>query len=1007
MIGIVAILIVIGSGLVGLYLFRDPYSENQIRELINRSYSHQRPGGGRLFAASYNSLDDSPVAKPDLGKAQILLLRQTDSPERQRLQGLIYLAAGEWQNFVELSSDLVEGQDPVEPAVLNNLGASFLALSDKDPTLLLKALDAFEQASKLDPGVPEPLFNLVVTYRKLRFSKLADEALRRYATLDPASAWQKEIANPPQKDEASVVEQLETFIKTNNLVQAERLFQSNPELCRRVAMQYALSNEDQWDAVMQFIGNQTEKHYGDKTISAMLAPLFTERRDMTIALRRLVSQGAELYVNGKYSESLAAYTEAAALARKTDSVFDRLWVDLNRVDTEIRLGKFEAVRTTLSRMVTVADEERFLWLKAKELSVYGFTLKLTSSYLEMLSLLTTANEEFVHLDAPHDRIRVLYYLAAYRHYGGDQEEALRLALDCIRLVDDGDAGRISTFDWLIGTILYRRGLLEKSMLFVKESVEQSHKARYAGGVEVQASITMADLYQSVSKYNLAWDYLRMAEDAVEKGPEGYDRIRSELLLGIMKAKVKINQHEYGEAESLLERSLDLYAKQPFSATPLLSPSLMLLAEVYSETGRIDQAGRKFNQAIDVIEKDDDYMKSERFRVKFDDERRELYDAAIDFEFRNGSLDAAWTYLQKYRAKLFLEFLAAFNPGIKLTQARLDRLGIQQRVPKDTQIAEYLLLKDRLLIWVIADRVFTLRSVPVSRTDLETKVQTVLQKLRIGGDVDNSLADLSKLLIDPIRDLLDPHRSLTIIPDRALHGLPFDALKQSGRAHYLIEDFPIVISPSLTHFLTSKGALPPRDEVVGFSSQNGGSSEFKELAALSEFYPKAATFTGHQVSKASFLTSLEKAAVFHYAGHSAKDAADPLRSAILLDGDRSGPNSVTAIDISQQRLPNNAVVILSSCDSSVGNSRDGIGVRGLTSAFLIGGAGSVVGSLWPVEASSTADLMVRFHRAFAKSGMPVAKALREAQLAFLKAFPERSHPYYWSGFVVTGNFSALR
>jgi CHAT domain-containing protein len=148
-------------------------------------------------------------------------------------------------------------------------------------------------------------------------------------------------------------------------------------------------------------------------------------------------------------------------------------------------------------------------------------------------------------------------------------------------------------------------------------------------------------------------------------------------------------------------------------------------------------------------------------------------------------------------------------------------------------------------------------------------------------------------------------------------------------------------------------------------------------------------------------------VFHYAGHSATDAVDPLRSSILLDGNRTGPNGVTAVDIAEQHLVKNAVVILSSCDSSVGNSRDGIGVRGLTSAFLIAGAGSVVGSLWPVEASSTADLMIRFHRAFASSHMPVAKALRQAQLTFLQSFPEKSHPYYWSGFVVTGNFSALK
>jgi len=165
--------------------------------------------------------------------------------------------------------------------------------------------------------------------------------------------------------------------------------------------------------------------------------------------------------------------------------------------------------------------------------------------------------------------------------------------------------------------------------------------------------------------------------------------------------------------------------------------------------------------------------------------------------------------------------------------------------------------------------------------------------------------------------------------------------------------------------------------------------------------------GRQVDKPTFLKALNTAPIFHYAGHSATDAVDPLRSSILLDGNRYGPNSVTAVDIAQQRLPNNALVVLSSCDSSVGNSRDGVGMRGLTSAFLIGGAGSVVGSLWPVEASSTADLMIRFHRGFATEQMAVAHALRKAQLTFLKSYPERSHPYYWSGFVVTGNFSALR
>jgi CHAT domain-containing protein len=308
---------------------------------------------------------------------------------------------------------------------------------------------------------------------------------------------------------------------------------------------------------------------------------------------------------------------------------------------------------------------------------------------------------------------------------------------------------------------------------------------------------------------------------------------------------------------------------------------------------------------------------------------------------------------------------------------------------------------------MTDKLFVVRSVPVSRTQLEATVQKTLEGLRIGDDVDPFLRDLAKWLIEPVSNLLDPARTIAIIPDRALHGLSFAALKQPGKTRYLIEDFPIVYSPSLTHFLTGSDTQPSRTNIVGFGSQNGDSSEVRELSALDDIYPTATIFAGSQVDKSNFLVALEKAPVFHYAGHSATETVDALRSSILLDGDRSGPNSVTAVDISQQRMINGAVVILSSCDSSVGNSRDGIGMRGLTSAFLISGAGSVVGSLWPVEGSSTADLMIRFHRAFANSRMPVAAALRQAQVAFLKANPDRTHPYYWSGFVVTGNLSALR
>src|SRR5579883_1162122 len=234
-----AILIVTCLSSLGLYLFaRDPYSEHEIRRLIDPSYSQQRPGGGRLSGASYVPVRNSGRTSPDVGKAQLLLLSQPDSESRRRLQGLIYLAAGDWQKFTDIAAS---SHAPTDAADLNNLGASFLGLSEQNPSYLLKALDAFERATHLSPKAPEPLFNLVVVYRKLHFPKLADDNLRKLATLDSGVSWVKDLQQVVSIDEAGVADQLRTAIDRNNIPEAEQLFNANPELSRRLVMQYPLT----------------------------------------------------------------------------------------------------------------------------------------------------------------------------------------------------------------------------------------------------------------------------------------------------------------------------------------------------------------------------------------------------------------------------------------------------------------------------------------------------------------------------------------------------------------------------------------------------------------------------------------------------------------------------------------------------------------------------------------------------------------------------------------------
>jgi hypothetical protein len=798
-IAIVAIACVLGSA--GLYLFaRDTNSENQIRGLIENAYDSQRPGGGRLSDAPYSQRTGVYGVQANLGQAQLLLLRYPDSDTRQRLQGLIYLASGNWQKYVDTVAHF-SGKMRNDPAVLNNLGASFLGLSEEDPSNLLKALDQFEHASKVDVNAPEPRFNLVITYRKLRLRKLAEEAAQRYASIDRGSSWYSELLAETSSNKSALLDALRHAVETNNRSEAQRLFERDPDLFRNLANQYGTSNIEESPALLQFIASEIDRRYRDKTTSAMLAPLLTEQHKSTIALRQFVTEGAESLVEGNPAGSMAAYRKAEELLDQTNSVFDRLWIDLNRIDTQIRTGQFDAARQSLQLLISASRKNEFLWLQAKALSIYGSTLRLTSTYGELMKLLAQADQMFVEMNASHDRVRVLYYRAMYQYGADDYEEALKLALECVRRTDDSDSLRLVSLDWLIGSILYRQQQPDRAILFEKESIEQSRKINNVGFEALMAS-TLAQLYESISQPTLAEQYLNVAENAFERMPHGFDQTRTELSLGILKSRIELDRKQYAKAQSLLEKNLEIYSGQPFLATTsLLSPSLMLLAQTYAETGQIKKAAKAFNDAIDVVEHDDQYLQSEKLRIKFDDERRELYDSAIEFQYDNGAPDVAWTYMQKYRSKLFIEFLAQFDPNVSEAHAEaLDRTRVQALIPADAQVVEYALLKNRLLIWVISKNQFISRSLAISRSTVEAKVQDVLQKLRNQDDVDALLTDLGKILIEPVADLLDGDRTVVIVPDRALHGLPFEVLRRPGKSQYLIQEFPILISPNLTHLL---------------------------------------------------------------------------------------------------------------------------------------------------------------------------------------------------------------
>jgi CHAT domain-containing protein/Tfp pilus assembly protein PilF len=135
----------------------------------------------------------------------------------------------------------------------------------------------------------------------------------------------------------------------------------------------------------------------------------------------------------------------------------------------------------------------------------------------------------------------------------------------------------------------------------------------------------------------------------------------------------------------------------------------------------------------------------------------------------------------------------------------------------------------------------------------------------------------------------------------------------------------------------------------------------------------------------------------------------LRSGLALAGanqHKSGDDDgvLTAMEAAALDLWGTKLVVLSACNTGVGEVKNGDGVYGLRRALVLAGAETQVMSLWPVSDQGTRELMVEYYNGL-KAGKGRSEALRQVQLR-MQADPRRQHPYYWASFIVSGEWANL-
>jgi len=194
----------------------------------------------------------------------------------------------------------------------------------------------------------------------------------------------------------------------------------------------------------------------------------------------------------------------------------------------------------------------------------------------------------------------------------------------------------------------------------------------------------------------------------------------------------------------------------------------------------------------------------------------------------------------------------------------------------------------------------------------------------------------------------------------------------------------------------------RIDTVSYMQQKATEDQFKSLSGKSPTILHLATHgfflpDPEQKKKEGFIESNK---------NTFKLSDDPMmRSGIVLSGANrvwSGQlpiegredGIVTAYEISQLDLRNTELVVLSACETALGDIKGTEGVFGLQRAFKLAGVKSLLLSLWKVPDKETAELMTAFYQYYL-NGNSAREALHKAQLEMKKKY----RPYYWAAFVL--------
>lgn len=953
---------------------------------------------------------------------------------------------------------------PESAPVHNDMGVC-LFLQGK----LENAIDEFEAALKQKPDMSEALFNRALCYEQLLLRDAASTEYSRVLTIEREPGWvgeindrQKRMSSPlaPQKKETEIVAAFDAAVASADIVEAKRIAYESFEVIWKHATD---------DIPIEHLNAAAEGNndLAARTLSELelIGRLFIEaKRDSTIAdlasyLRKLPDKERlnELRLVNRYLEaeklvSAKKYSEAQAVFERLGKLFEdrdnSVFQDLSFHFVASCLyasGHLTYSVSLLRKGLTII--ERHTWPYRRAL-VYLQLAAAHSRFGQDSLAISYCEQAIEHCPGmPLLEAKTRQYIGNSNWHLGDLESSLAQLRQSTSLYLASVPTQYElAYNYLqLGDIYRLRGNHSLALLNARQAMTFLNKLNDNNRV-AQASSFIAVEHARLGESDQAEKELRQAFDYLEKAEQGQRAYTEPLVLArageiaALRGDAERAIGSYEKAEKLVEKSEEKIT---------LIRVLRGKCEAYTQVNEFDKARLVLEKAIDLIESYRAGIADSADRSAFLDASQSVFDQLILLNIGAlGRRAEAFDFSEQSRARTLLDVSSSQNKDRKVKPANTaqqhDVIGLDMRkqgkplrlaqvqaaLPDDLRLLTYSVTRQRTYLFLVTRSGFEVAESPATTETIDRLVQEYLSGLKNKVALEDLSAQATKLyeyLIEPVEGQLSDGKTLCIVPDKALHFLPFAALvDRSGE--YLIKSYRPTYAPSASVLARCieearvKGAsidegilavgnpLFDHDAFPTLANLEAAEHEASESAAS---YPKSVILKGADATEDQVRAALKGCDVAHLAVHCLVEEKSPWLAALVLTkrgvgGQRLGSDRKSSPDdgmlylneVYEISLPRTRLVVLSACQSGLGQYYRGEGIVSLIHPFLALRVPTVVASLWSVDSRATAELMIQFHRERKANNIGAGDALQAAQIRMIRS-ADYQHPYYWAPFVSVG------